>query len=263
MKIKAKQKVLAYIVTFSLVICSLAYSGVKVEAQTMQTVKTVTENGIEYKIKKICNNSNTKVVIEYEDKKIEIVANDRMVKSTSYDYTGENFFGLDKYKVTNTKKIDLKEIEKSIKKDQVRAQYTWNSKTKTPKYWGNQYWYQYGTSSKNNTYLQIGCKAKYRIKYYKLAAGKKSACKDYTNLIKKCNKNFELGSMVLDASVLSTVLAVTVAMSVTVPLSAAITAVIAIVGGYGGAVTNIVTSKYNYLDIKDDYTIIKTYGKKV
>jgi len=51
--------------------------------------------------------------------------------------------------------------------------------------------------------------------------------------------------------------------TIEIPIGAIVTAIVAVVGGYTASITKLVTSYYDYLNVKDEYTIVKTYGTKV
>lgn len=258
-----RKKILALLI--ALIICvNCVYEGyTDIYASYNTTTQVIVEDGVEYTIKTTKVGDLTKSVIEYGDKQIATEVEDNILTATEYKYTGKNIFGKSKYEITRCDEINVDKVARSSEK--VKAQYSWNSKTYTPADWGSRYWYQYGTSSYNNPYLQIGCKASYRLKYYKLSASKKNDCKQLTNEIKSCNKNYNLGSKGMNSSTLAIIVGTIIfdCVTVEIPVGVIVTAIVAIVGGYAGSVKLLVSSYYNYLNVRDDYTIVKTYGKKL
>lgn len=260
---KKSNKIITIIIVFAIFVSGIFYWNADVYAIGDTTVQTIVEDGVEYKITTRKFGDDVQSTIEYDDKKIETRLEDDIVTATEYEYTGTTFFGKDKFEVVRSEEIDLDDVNQ--KSEDVRAQYSWNSRTYTPSDWGSRYWYQYGTSSYNNAYLQIGCKASYRLKYYKLSSKKQGHCKSLTNKIKNCKKNYTLGAAGLSASKLAVIVGLIIVDCVTVaiPVGVIVTAIVAVVGGFAGSIKLLVTSYYDYLDVRDDYTIVKTYGSKL
>ena len=260
---KKRSKFIAIILVIAICISCIGYEGDPIYAKENVQVKKFYEDGIEYTVTTSKNGNKTKAIIEYGDTKIETTRVNDTVTSTQYEDIGKNIFGNKKYKVVQKNTFDMDDFNQPSKN--VKAEYTWNSKTKTPADWGSVYWYQYGTSSYNNAYLQIGCKAKYRLKYYKLSTKKKKECQAFTDKIKKCKQYYTTGSVGISGSTLGLLCGLIIASAVTIeiPVAAVVTAVVAVAGGYASSATALVKSYYSYLDVKDDYTIVKTYGTKL
>jgi hypothetical protein len=143
----------------------------------------------------------------------------------------------------------------------------YNSKTKTLYKWNkNPYYYQSG-SSKEKTYLKIGCKANYRIRTDNLSDKKAKKCNAYKSAIKKSNSYYQKGTAYLAGSGISLgVVACLVTANAVFPPSVIVSIVVATLGGgsalYKGA-SALANSQEKYYDAKDYYAIIKTYGKKL
>lgn len=260
---KKSKKIITLLMAFSICLSGIFYENTTVYAIDDTTVQTIVEDGVEYRITTKKFGDDVQTTIEYDDKKIETRLEDDIVTATEYECTGTTFFGNDKFEVTRSKEIDLDDANEA--NEDVRAQYSWNSRTYTPADWGSRYWYQYGTSSYDNAYLQIGCKASYRLKYYKLSSKKQRECKSLTNKIKKCKKNYTLGAVGLSASKLAAVVGLIIfdCATIEIPIGVVVTAIVAVVGGFAGSIKYLVTSYYDYLDVRDDYTIVRTYGNKL
>lgn len=260
---KKSNKIITLIIVVAICVSGIFYGDANVYAIGDKKVQTIVEDGVEYRITTRKFGEDVQTTIEYDDKKIETRLEDDIVTATEYECTGTTFFGNDKFEVTRRKEFDLDNANE--KSEDVRAQYSWNSRTYTPSDWGSRYWYQYGTSSYNNAYLQIGCKASYRLKYYKLSSKKQGNCKSLTNKIKKCKKNYTLGAADFGASELAVIVGLIIfdCATIEIPIGVAVTAIVAVVGGFASSIRRLVTSYYDYLDVRDDYTIVRTYGSKL
>ncbi|MCR5628189.1 hypothetical protein [Eubacterium sp.] len=222
-----------------------------------EQIQVLNYGGIEYRITSREAKGIKESIIEYENKKMIISLNDDVVEMTKYKIDNNG-----KYKIIDENSATIEEVKKSA---DVNAQFSWNAKKKTPEGWGSVYWYQYGTSSYNNAYMQIGCKATYRIKYWKLSKNKQEACDSYADTLLDCKKEYELGTKTLTAFQIGFFTAAIIASVVTieVPIGVVVTAVIAIVGGHANAVRKLVESRYDYIKVTDKYEKIKGYGTSV
>ncbi|MGN0383752.1 MAG: hypothetical protein ACI4DS_05730, partial [Eubacterium sp.] len=242
---KRNNKFIAVAVAVAICVSCIWHRDISAYANISTTVQTIVENGVEYTITTRKSGDETKTTIEYGEKKIETKLQDGIVTATEYEYTGTNFFGKDKFEVTRSKEIYIDKATQAS--EDVKAQYSWNSKTYTPADWGSRYWYQYGTSSYNNAYLQIGCKASYRLKYYKLSGDKQGECKSLTNEIKSCKKNYDLGSAGLNAGTLAVIVGLIIfdCVTIEIPVGVIVTAIVAVVGGYTASIKLLVSSYYD------------------
>lgn len=245
------------------------------EECAMETIDTEEKQDVE---KQIVNEENEDYIIEtYEEDGKQFVATYSQDLSTMslvccdgdiitnrvflYDST------LQKY-LEQTVVLETDETMTLTDENNVEAQkINYNSKTKTLYNWNkNPYYYQSG-SSKEKTYLKIGCKANYRIRTDNLSDKKAKKCNAYKSAIKKSNSYYQKGTAYLAGSsvTLGVVLGLVVA-NVAFPPSVIATMAVGALGGgsavYKGA-SALANSQEKFCDAKDYYAIIKTYGKKL
>ena len=234
------------------------YADISPDTQT----QVITEGGITYKIiTKETTAGKTVTIINNNDlDKVVAVATEDTVKATTYEYEGTDLFGNKDYSIEATSSGNIPE-DTTEAKDQVTAQLNWNSKTR--EIWSGKYWYQYGSSSYGNTYMQIGSTATYQIPYYKLSYGKRAECNLYASYIKDCNLHRNSAIAYMNYSQIATCAVLLVGMGASLPVSVILGAVVATTGYGTPGIGDFIESYYGYIDAKEQYFLIRNFGSIV
>ncbi len=251
-------KITSIVIMLSLLMTSMPISSVFAEENINRYHQIMSIENKDVEITAFDVECGRKIVIEKKDKKYEIIINNQAeeVTTTEYSYVGKSFFGTKKYEEKKSNVISTK--EKNI--GELISQISWNSKTRCK--WCNNYYYCWGTSKYGNTYLKIGCKANYKIKYYSLASWKKDMCKnDYVGNIKKSNTAYNKALAFGTAADITASGAVIAAIGG--PVKFVVTAICSAVGA-GATFANYVIEAHDYSgDAAEAYELIKKMGKKI
>lgn len=142
----------------------------------------------------------------------------------------------------------------------------YGSKTKSAEWKDSIFWYQTGNNG-SKTYLKIGCKATYRIRTDNLSSTKDKKCDKYMSAVKS-SKSHETKAIAYAAGTGVSIGVITglILANVYFPPSTIVTVVFGIVGGGASvynAVEHCVDSYEKWLDAKDYYNTIKSYGTKL
>lgn len=195
MKKNLMYKIVILLIVLSLSLTTMSTNNILAKNNDNEYNQNVSINGTEYDITAYDVTNGRKVIVETNNEKYEISVNkeNEEICMTKYKDAGKTFWGSKKYEKVNEKVVstDTENIGELV------SQMSWDSKTRCK--WCTNYYYCWGNSSYGNTYLKIGCKANYRIKYYSLSPWKKDTCKnDYVGNIKKsnsaCNKALACGT---------------------------------------------------------------------
>lgn len=222
--------------------------------------KSFTIDGEKYYVYSVKTNDGIHSILEYGDVKIEYNITDDYISATTYECNGKNFFGRNKYEEQSNKQIYYNKLLEHSDNSAV-AQMTYATPVKI-KITGN-YYYSWGTSKYNNTYLKIGCKANYRLKYYALSAAKQNKCDAYVDAIKSSNRYYNTAIATGGTGMVAIIVGAILLMPVTLGISDVIALLVAITGGSVGLVTLLVNSYHDYQDAAEYYEIIKAYGTKI
>ncbi len=262
---KRLRRVVSLVLALTFVLIAVGRTAIVANADDNYGTVVYDENGTKYVIKTYDYDDYRKVVTtncESKDK-IEIVVDNEYEELiiTNYDYQGKNILGFDKY-ITEENSIQIS-ID-ADDNDNVTSQYSWGKKRYEKWSVKDRFWYQLGASDYGNDYMQIGCKAKYRIKYWDLSSKKQDKCDKYVSAIKSCNRNITQGAIEAGSSdtvlLICTLIGVTAA---TCPPATIVTIVAATVGGYSMAVKDFYDAYCDYRDIEDLYAVIKKYGYEI
>lgn len=262
---KRLRRVVSLMLAFAFILITVGRTAIVANADDNYGTVVYDENGTKYVIKTFVYDDCRKVVTTNCDSKDKIefvVDNDyEELIITNYDYQGKNIFGIDKYTTEeNSVQICCDEDDN----DNITSQYSWGKKRYEKWSKKDRFWYQLGASDYGNDYMQIGCKAKYRIKYWDLSSKKQDKCDKYVSAIKSCNRNLAMaeaeagGAGVLEAIVIA--IGITAA---TCPPATIVPIVIGIVGGCSLAVKDCYDAYCDYRDIEDLYAVIKKYGYEI
>lgn len=260
---KRLRRVVSLMLAFAFILITVGRTAIATNAADNNGTVVYDENGTKYVIKTFVYDDCRKVVVQNCDSldKTEIIVNNDFENAQliNYDYIGKNVFGIYKYKkevICYNSNDYIDDINK------VTSQYSWSSKRYDCK---NEFWYQKGASDYGNEYLQIGCKAKYRIAYWKLSNSKQKNCDKYVKAVSDSNKYYAAvialpsGSLFLGGAGWGLLGGISVALP---PV-----AVIAAIGGAFSVGTLTATCIYKTIvalqDAEDYYAIIKKYGDEI
>jgi hypothetical protein len=259
------KRVCAVIVAVTIMVSSVDVFDVNAMENSSGLTQKVVCDGVEYKIK--TQKIGAKVLSEIEggNKKVKMVyEGNNKIELTGYVRVNNE------YKVVSSKKINSSYIanaknvvDNNAIANDVHVCANWGGKTSTNASWGTPYWYR-SKVEKGKSYLNIGCKASYTINYSDLSKEKKERCDKFKSYVKESNKQFAIAETEFGGISFSWIIAIIVfdVFTIELPIGAVITAVLAVVTGYGAACIALVNSCFAVKDARDEYDIIKSYGKK-
>ncbi|MCR5836329.1 MAG: hypothetical protein K6G88_07475 [Lachnospiraceae bacterium] len=260
------KRVCAVIVAVTIIISSVDDFNVNAMETSSGLTQKVVCDGVEYKITTQKNGAKVLSEIEGGNKKVKMVyEGNNKIELTGYVLANNE------YKVVSSKKINSSYIanaknvvDNNIAANGVHVCANWGGKTSTSEFWGTPYWYRTKTES-GKSYLNIGCKASYTINYSNLSSDKQKRCDKYKSYVKSSSKSFAKAEIELGGTfTISVICAIIVfdAVTLALPAAAIVTAIIAMLGGYAAGVHALVDSYFTQVDARDEYDIVKTYGKK-
>jgi hypothetical protein len=262
MKKLLARKFVVFVLVLSLVLCSVgtAFAG------TSNTSKQVYygEDGVAW----------TVLISEKQDgdKEISLIPDDRtesrFVIETNYsedeieviEYEYEGGTVIPWYEKTEkVYSIDVESQDENF--DAFAQSISYGSKT-TEKYKKN-YWYKKGNDG-SKTYLQIGCAATYRIRTDNLTSAKMARCDKYVAAVKKVNEYIDLSNLTGFGTFIVGIGAIVLELLTAGVATPAVAAIITGMSSLTGAsATAYIKAGNKYLDVKDYYADIKSYGTKI
>lgn len=258
MKNKIMYKITSLAVIISLSLTTISYNKILADTNENTYSQVINVNNTEYDITAYDVADGRNVIVETADKKYEILVDKKNeeICLTQYKYMGTSFLGTKKYDKTNEKIVSTDD-ENIV---ELVSQMSWGSKTTCK--WCTNYYYCWGNSKYGNTYLKIGCKADYSLKYYSFEQWKKDMCKnDYVGNINKSNNAYNkalASGTAADIAAASALLA-----AIGLPFAGAVGV---LVGALGVGVTfasNCVDAHDYSGKAADAYEIIKKWGNKI
>lgn len=268
-KIKSKgirSKIVSLILVIALLFGFSDPYSLTTQAKGVSNVITVEDNGIIYTITQLATNDGRDFIVTTDDTKdkVEISIYDNEIEITEYEYDGKNFFGKEKYDVSE-ETIDISGyIEDAENMAEVSAQAI-SYGSKTTETWGK-HWYCYGSNG-SKSYIKIGQTATYQIRTDTLVSAKETKCDNYAKAIKASNSSYAKAVAYAGGSSFLIGFAVGLIIgNAAFPPSIIVTLIIAAVGG-GTSIVNmsncLIDSYSYYKDCKDLYAVIKGYGTKL
>lgn len=250
-------KVTSMLLVFSLIMLSSFSEQTFASNKFNIYEEDIVSEGKDYHILAYDTNNGRNITITCENEKYEIVIDNtnQEVVTEEFELTGKTFWGKDNYELVDKNIIDVSEEKDSAT---LFAQMSWNSKTKCLWDSNNEYYYRWGTSKYGNTYLKIGCKANYRLKYYKLKSWQKDMCKnDYIQSIKDCNTYYKTALALGAAADIAAAASIIAAIG-----TGGISVIVSALGCGTAFATAAINAHSAYTDAGEAYAVIKKWGTK-